>query len=190
MLDPRVTSLTPAADPTHATVADCFDDTHWVEYKTTGGLAKNAPGGRRTTTAVLVHEGRRLEGDPDHHREDRHLLTASGRYELVGRFDALGELEVGIPPGDDVDVDVGGGRQSRDLPDGGTSSHQLLPPAAAARPDHDLGDVPLAGELDERLGRVVTVDLVPFGPDIGGEPVAGTPSSRPTPCGSTWRSRQ
>jgi hypothetical protein len=54
VLDPRVTSLTPAADPTHATVADCFDDTRWVEYKVSGGLAKNAPGGRRATTAVLV----------------------------------------------------------------------------------------------------------------------------------------
>lgn len=54
VLDPRVTSLTPSVDPTHATVADCFDDTHWVEYKVTGGLAKNAPGGRRATTADLV----------------------------------------------------------------------------------------------------------------------------------------
>ena len=54
VLDPRVTSLTPSVDPTHATVADCFDDTHWVEYKVTGGLANNAPGGRRATTADLV----------------------------------------------------------------------------------------------------------------------------------------
>jgi hypothetical protein len=54
VLDPRVTSLTPAVDPTHATIADCFDDTHWVEYKVTRGLAKNSPGGRRATTAVLA----------------------------------------------------------------------------------------------------------------------------------------
>ena len=33
---------------------DCFDDTHWLEYKTSGGLAKNTPGGRRATTAELV----------------------------------------------------------------------------------------------------------------------------------------
>jgi hypothetical protein len=51
---PVVTSLSPDRDPTAATVADCFDDTHWVEYKTSGGLAKNAPGGRRSTTAQLV----------------------------------------------------------------------------------------------------------------------------------------
>jgi hypothetical protein len=54
VLDPRVTSLTPSVDPTHATLADCFDDTHWVEYKVSGGLANNAPGGLRATTAELV----------------------------------------------------------------------------------------------------------------------------------------
>jgi hypothetical protein len=54
---PQVTSLTPAANPTHATIWDCFDDTHWVEYNTSGGLAKNAAGGRRATTATLVKSG-------------------------------------------------------------------------------------------------------------------------------------
>jgi hypothetical protein len=53
VLDPRLVSLAPAGDPTHATVADCFDDSHWIEYKTSGGLAKNTPGGRRATTASL-----------------------------------------------------------------------------------------------------------------------------------------
>jgi hypothetical protein len=52
-LHPQVVSLSPSGDPTKATVADCFDDTHWVEYTTSGGLAKNAPGGRRSTTAVV-----------------------------------------------------------------------------------------------------------------------------------------
>ncbi|MBF6556036.1 MAG: hypothetical protein IVW52_07630 [Acidimicrobiales bacterium] len=54
---PQVTSITPAANPTRATIGDCFDDTHWVEYNTSGGLAKNAPGGRRATTASLVRSG-------------------------------------------------------------------------------------------------------------------------------------
>jgi hypothetical protein len=54
---PLVTSLTPAASPTEATIGDCFDDTDWVEYNTSGGLAKNAPGGRRATTATLVKSG-------------------------------------------------------------------------------------------------------------------------------------
>jgi hypothetical protein len=54
VLDPRVTSLSPTGDPTHATIVDCFNDRRWVEYKTTGGLAKNTPGGRHATTADLV----------------------------------------------------------------------------------------------------------------------------------------
>jgi hypothetical protein len=54
VLHPQVTSLTPAADPTQATITDCFDDTHWLEYKSTGGLVDNTPGGRRATTAILV----------------------------------------------------------------------------------------------------------------------------------------
>jgi hypothetical protein len=54
VLHPRVNSLSPAAQPARATVADCFDDTHWVEYTTSGALAKNTPGGRRATMAVLV----------------------------------------------------------------------------------------------------------------------------------------
>jgi hypothetical protein len=53
---PEVTSLTPAGSPTQATVADCFDDTHWLEYTTAGALAKNTPGGRRATTAHLLEK--------------------------------------------------------------------------------------------------------------------------------------
>jgi hypothetical protein len=51
---PVVTSLSPATDPTHATVADCFDDSRWIEYTVDGKRAKNSPGGRRATTADLV----------------------------------------------------------------------------------------------------------------------------------------
>jgi hypothetical protein len=49
-----LTSLSPDRDPARATVTDCFDDTHWREYKTSGGPAENAAGGRRATTAALV----------------------------------------------------------------------------------------------------------------------------------------
>jgi hypothetical protein len=52
VLHPVVTS----SSPDRATVTDCVDDTHWVEYKTSGGLANNAPGGRRATTAELVRK--------------------------------------------------------------------------------------------------------------------------------------
>ncbi len=52
--EPALHPVVTSAAPSRATVVDCFDDTHWIEYKTSGGLAKNAPGGRRATTATLV----------------------------------------------------------------------------------------------------------------------------------------
>jgi hypothetical protein len=58
VLQPHITSLSPSGNPTKATITDCFDNTHWIEYKTSGGLEKNAPGGRRSTTADLVRMGR------------------------------------------------------------------------------------------------------------------------------------
>lgn len=54
ILHPRVTSLAPGGDPITATVEDCFDDSHWLEYTTKRGLAENTPGGRRHTTAHLA----------------------------------------------------------------------------------------------------------------------------------------
>jgi hypothetical protein len=54
---PAITSLTPAADPTQANVSDCFDDTHWLAYKATGGLENNVPGGHRQVTAVVIDTG-------------------------------------------------------------------------------------------------------------------------------------
>ena len=54
VLHPLVSSLSPDRDPSRATVVDCFDDTHWLEYETSGKLAKNGAGGRRSTTAQLI----------------------------------------------------------------------------------------------------------------------------------------
>jgi hypothetical protein len=48
-----IISLTPAADPTQANVSDCFDDSRWLAYKATGGLANNVPGGHRQVSAVV-----------------------------------------------------------------------------------------------------------------------------------------
>ena len=50
---PQVTSLSPTSAPTQATVLDCFDDTHWLVYKSSGGLENNVPGGHRKVTAVV-----------------------------------------------------------------------------------------------------------------------------------------
>jgi hypothetical protein len=57
VLQPRVSSLTPAANPTKASITDRFDNTGWIEYKANGKLQKNARGGRRSTTADLVRTG-------------------------------------------------------------------------------------------------------------------------------------
>jgi hypothetical protein len=54
-LNPQVTSLTPAQNPTQATITDCVNDTNWLNYKTTGGLQNNTPGGRHATTAIVVN---------------------------------------------------------------------------------------------------------------------------------------
>jgi hypothetical protein len=54
VLHPVVTSVSPSRHPIRAAVTDCVDDTHWLEYKTSGGLAENTAGGRRATTAELV----------------------------------------------------------------------------------------------------------------------------------------
>jgi hypothetical protein len=49
-----ITSVAPAANPTVANVSDCFDDTHWLAYKASGGLENNVPGGHRQVSAVVT----------------------------------------------------------------------------------------------------------------------------------------
>ena len=66
-------------------------------------------------------------------------------------------------------MDVDGRRrgQASDPSHDRAPAHQLLPPAATARPDHDLGDMVGASEVDEGLGRIVPPDLGPLGTDVG-----------------------
>lgn len=53
---PRVTSMSPSDQPTTADILDCFDDTHWLNYRATGGLEDNIPGGHRRVTAVVTRQ--------------------------------------------------------------------------------------------------------------------------------------
>lgn len=53
-LNPQVTSLSPSGAPTQATVTDCFSDSHWLDYKESGGLVDNTPGGLHATSALVV----------------------------------------------------------------------------------------------------------------------------------------
>ncbi|TCB91672.1 hypothetical protein E0H26_25430 [Micromonospora zingiberis] len=58
VLDPQVTEVKPAESPTEVTVLDCVDSTNWLEYKVSGGLWDDEPGGKhRTTATVKVTDG-------------------------------------------------------------------------------------------------------------------------------------
>jgi len=54
VLRPLVTSMTPAANPDASAVTDCADDTHWLQYTTSGKPATGgAPAGRHRIYAQL-----------------------------------------------------------------------------------------------------------------------------------------
>ena len=83
---PTVTSLSPAADPTHATVTDCFDDTRWIEYTTDGKRAKNTPGWPPRHHRRPGQGGRYVEGEPTHHRSHRDLLNHRSAHAIPIRL--------------------------------------------------------------------------------------------------------
>lgn len=51
---PQIVSTAPSNDPTVVHVWDCFDDTRWLVYKASGGLADGLPGGHRRIRAVVT----------------------------------------------------------------------------------------------------------------------------------------
>jgi hypothetical protein len=53
-LQPTVTDLRPIQAPTEATVVDCIDATMWLEYKNSGELWDDKPGGKHRTTATVT----------------------------------------------------------------------------------------------------------------------------------------
>jgi hypothetical protein len=57
VLHPTVAALKPLTNPTRATVRDCLDDTHWLNYKSSGGLQDNQPGGHRLVNATVTLAG-------------------------------------------------------------------------------------------------------------------------------------
>ncbi|MFC8849932.1 MULTISPECIES: hypothetical protein [unclassified Micromonospora] len=57
-LSPKITGVKPDTTPTEAGVLDCVDSTNWLEYKVSGGLWDDKPGGKhRTTATVKVSDG-------------------------------------------------------------------------------------------------------------------------------------
>ncbi len=49
VLNPKATTVS----ATEATILDCVDATNWLEYKTSGELWDNKPGGKHRTTATV-----------------------------------------------------------------------------------------------------------------------------------------
>jgi hypothetical protein len=54
VLDPKVTAAEPAGDPTEVTITDCVNSEKWLEYRTSGGLVDDKPGGKHNTTATVT----------------------------------------------------------------------------------------------------------------------------------------
>lgn len=52
-LAPKVVTRTPDAATATMTIEDCVDSTRWLEYKVSGGLWDNKPGGKHRTTAIV-----------------------------------------------------------------------------------------------------------------------------------------
>ncbi|MHB8438558.1 MAG: hypothetical protein ACYDD4_05270 [Acidimicrobiales bacterium] len=57
LVHPQVVSMSPTTDPTAVAIVDCFNDTNWLDYKASGGLQNNVPGGHRRVTAALENMG-------------------------------------------------------------------------------------------------------------------------------------
>jgi len=57
LIHPSITAIDPSATPTRATVLDCVDTTHWLNYKPDGQLQDNIPGGLRRAQALVVNVG-------------------------------------------------------------------------------------------------------------------------------------
>jgi hypothetical protein len=54
LLHPVALSSTPSADTGQFTIQDCFDDTHWLNYKLDGQRQDDTPGGHERVNAVAI----------------------------------------------------------------------------------------------------------------------------------------
>ncbi|MFC4463956.1 hypothetical protein ACFPH6_05160 [Streptomyces xiangluensis] len=53
---PKVTSATPAENPTTVMISDCGDSTHWLKYRRDTGKLADEGGGRRAITAEVTKQ--------------------------------------------------------------------------------------------------------------------------------------
>lgn len=54
---PQVVSVQPEGIPNRVDILDCADTSNWLEYRVSGGLADDEPGGRRKVTAAVQNLG-------------------------------------------------------------------------------------------------------------------------------------
>src|SRR5580693_4970099 len=109
--------------------------------------------------------------------KDIGLRAAHGRVRRLGRavHDRPGGSLFGWPggrrlaQGNDVDVDAERTRLPDNLGHVRAAAGELLPPAALAGPDHDLGDLMFLREGCDGPGGIIALYLVPAGTDIGGQ---------------------
>jgi hypothetical protein len=52
--NPMVVQSRPVAEPTEVLIRDCLDDSHWLEYRASGELWDDKPGGRRQMQATVT----------------------------------------------------------------------------------------------------------------------------------------
>ncbi|MEU4217167.1 hypothetical protein [Actinoplanes sp. NPDC026623] len=55
--NPQVSGASPDADPKSVAITDCLDATNFLVYKSSGELANDTPGGRRSTRATVTNVG-------------------------------------------------------------------------------------------------------------------------------------
>jgi hypothetical protein len=53
---PYVSAATPEENPNRVTIADCADDSKWLNYTTAGKLQDDVPGGRHFVQSLLLLE--------------------------------------------------------------------------------------------------------------------------------------
>src|ERR1700722_7064088 len=95
------------------------------------------------------------------------MLARAATVPITARFIGLPQSQTYLAQGHDVDVDPGPGREPRDPCDDRASADQLLPAAALAGADDDLGDLLLFSVFHQGADHVVALEVVPCGACIG-----------------------
>src|SRR5712671_6024839 len=95
------------------------------------------------------------------------MLARAATVPITVRFIALPRSRTDLAQSHDMNIDPGAGREPRDPPHDRAPAGQLLPPAALAGADDDLGDLLTFSVFDQGTDQVVGVEVVPGGAHVG-----------------------